>query len=215
MNVTLEQVEKMVTEHGSGFSIYVNPEDLWNSAHVYVTRQWGDDAAELDKKWRINISHSSSSTGPKNVDAILTAGLMVAQINEAIEITRFLLNNLGNLEAAWQAKRAAELAEVEARAAERQAKIDADKQLSDRDIDHLIATMCVDIKHGGKHKVRKQLRRRGYDGFLVRLTARATMGGAVQFKLNDVLYSKAKLAEALKQFAEVRDPEVKDITDLA
>ena len=201
MNVTVEQLETLVRDNGGTFTIYVNPEDRWNSPSVYVTRQWGDNE-DLDKLWKVNISHSSSSTCNKNVDAILATGLLVTQLNTAIEITRTVLANLGNLEAVWQTKRAAELAEAEARAAERQAKIDADKQLSDRDIGHLIATMCVDIKHGGQYRIVKNLRQRGSEN-THRLIARKTEGGAVQFKINGVLYSKAKLADVLVKYAAV------------
>jgi hypothetical protein len=207
--MTLEQLEAIVKKEGSSFTVYVNPEDRWNSASVYVTRRWGDEGeTDLLKLWKLNISHSSSSTSQKNVDAILHTGLMITQLQECIEIARFVMNNIGNVEAAYQEMKAAERAIYEAKRAAEQALIDADTQITTSQAAHLVASICVDIKHGGKYKIAKRLRHRGSTNMYARLVARRTDGGAVQFKLNNTVVPKSKLDALIANYAEICEPVV-------
>jgi len=188
---------------GDQTSIYADDNNRWDAPSIYIQRPYRADA-----DWTFKISHSSSSSGDYGVDAILKAELLRLQLADIIETMRELMTKQDELKALREAHKAAERAEWEAKVAAAQAKKDADTQLTPSQIGHLIATMAVDIKHGGHYRVAKTLRLRG-DDKTTRLVARSTSGGAVQFKLGGELYSKAKLATRLEAFAEVVKTEVR------
>jgi hypothetical protein len=195
-----------LTQESYGY-IYADPKDTWNAPNVQVSRTWSEDKAELADRWRFEIRHSSSSSRSHGVDCILKTGLMIAQLTDCVDTVRALMNDLPALEAAYQANREAAKAERERIEAERKAREDADTRIGTSQAAHIVATICVDHKHGQKYRTNMTFRRRGGKD-LVRLTARTTAGGAVQFKLNRVIVKKAEVIEHVAGYAEVVKEEV-------
>lgn len=192
--------QALVNEHGNSFSLYTDDADKWNSPSVYVYRSYSG-------AWTVKISHSSSSSSTEGTKSILAAALMITNLQRCIDIAQECLARVDDMEAAYTAYHEAQRAEHEARRAAEQAVIDADTQLTSREVAHLVATMAVDIKHGGKYKVAKRLRVRGSTERFARLVARQTEGGAVQFKLNGTVMPKSKLDALLVKYAAIVDAE--------
>lgn len=192
----------------SGYAtFYVSDDDRWNGPSISINRDWREPAENLLDNWKFSVSYSSSSSSDKNVDGLLKLDLFRLQLADLADTMRDMMNRVAEFEAAYQVKRAREKAEYEARVAAAQAKKDADTKLTPSQIGHLIATMAVDIKHGGKYKVSVRVRPRG-DDVTHRVTARRTCGDAVQFKFRDETVSKAKLATILADYAEIVREEV-------
>jgi len=195
--MTILKYDLNLIASGDQTSISADPTNRWDAPSIYISRLYRDDA-----DWRFSISHSSSSSSAYGVDAILKAELLRLQLADLIETVQELMTKQDELKALRLAHKAHERAEWETQLAAVQAKKDADTKLTPSQIGLLLAETVVQIKHAGKYKVVHTLRRRGEET-TTRLVARSTSGGAVQFKLGGELYSKAKLADRLVDFAEV------------